>query len=112
MTLTIFMRASVQQQLLLGVLAFSFVIMAILVLYGKARIISLILSYSLSLVLSLIVFSNTEAKGYLEYYMIGFFNLVAMGITVLIGFYAWQGIPIAVISILALVMNLFVRTAA
>lgn len=112
MTLTIFMRASVQQQLLLGVLAFSFVIMAILVLYGKARIISLILSYSLSLVLSLIVFSNPEAKGYLEYYMIGFFNLVAMGITVLIGFYAWQGIPIAVISILALVMNLFVRTAA
>ena len=58
------------------------------------------------------IVSNPEAKGYLEYYMIGFFNLVAMGITVLIGFYAWQGIPIAVISILALVMNLFVRTAA
>lgn len=108
--LAVFMRGSRQQQVLLGFLSVSFIFMSLLVLYGKARIISLILSYSLSIVLSLIVFSNPETKGYLEYYMIGFFNLVAMGITVLVGFYAWQGIPIAAVSILALVANLFIRT--
>ena len=90
-------------------LSFLFTGFSILVLYGKARGVSLSLSYILSIMLTLMIFTNPGHFGYLEYYMIGFLNLFAMIVTLLVGFYAWQTIPIVVIIIISLILDCYLR---
>lgn len=107
--MTLVIRSSGLERPIIGVLFAVFVVISAMVLYGRARQASLALSFVLSVVLSSLVFTNPNCNGYLEYYLIGFMNMFAMGLTILVGFYKWQVFPIAGISILAVVLNAFLR---
>ncbi len=82
---------------------------ALLALYGKARIASLLMTTVLSVVLSSIVFLSGGSKSFFEFYMIGFLNLFAMALTVLVEYYSWQVFFTAAYSSFAVVLNLFLR---
>lgn len=101
----------IQKQFLLG-LAALFFLFNILVMSGKAKLVSLCLTYILSVLLSTIVFTIPNIPGFVELYMIGFMNLFVMGLTSLIGFYSWQSLPIAGINIAAVLADYFFRISA
>jgi methyl-accepting chemotaxis protein len=103
------LRSSGMHRVFVGGAGVIFALLAVLVLYGKARFSSLASSYLLSVLLSLMVFLNPVTQGYLEFYMIGFMNLFAIGVTLLIGYYSWQGFPVVGITAAALLANLVLR---
>lgn len=103
------MQGAAAQRLLLGAMGCVFAALSALSLYGKARFSSLAASYILSVLLSLMIFLNSETHGFIEYYMIGFMNLFALSLTLLIGFYSWQGFPIIGINAVAVIAETFVR---
>lgn len=83
--------------------------LAALVLYGRAILASLLTSTILSIILSAIVFLNADYENFFEYYMIGFFNLFAMGLTILIAYRSWQVFFIAATTIIAVILNTVFR---
>lgn len=107
----IIQSAGIEKMVILLLAAFFFIAM-ILILLGKAAFASLCLTYFLSIALSLMVFFNPNISGYIEFYMIGFFNIFVMTLTSFIGFYAWQSFPIVVINFVAIVANFILRSKA
>lgn len=80
-----------------------------LVLAGKARVSSILISLILSVLLSSLTFMLPAYRGFMEFYMVGFLNLFAMGVTVVIAYWSWQVFFIAGTAAIAVFLNLLTR---
>ena len=94
--------------LLFAMFAYMFVLAA-LVLAGKAKTASVMTSLFLSIAFSSMTFMRSGYAGYVEFYLIGFLNLFAMGVTLLIAYRPWQVLLIPGAATVAVFSNLFLR---
>jgi len=83
--------------------------LSVLTFLGKARSASFLTTVILSVVLSAVPFLNSSVENFYEFYMIGAFNLFAMGLTALVEFRSWQVFFTAGVSAVAVTLDQVLR---
>jgi len=109
LTVALIIRMNGSGRILLWALFGCMIAIASLVLLGKARAASVLISLILSILLSSLTFLIPEHRGFMEFYLIGTLNLFAMGVTIMIAYWPWQVFFIAGTATIAVIMNLFTR---
>lgn len=109
LTIALIIRIEGSGRILLWALFACMAIIASLVLVGKARVSSILVSLTLSMLLSSLSFMLPVYRGFMEFYLIGFLNLFAMGVTIMIAYWAWQVFFIAVTATVAFLLDLITR---
>lgn len=109
LTIALIIRMEGSGRNMLWALSACMTVLAFLVLAGKARAASVLVSLILSILLSSLTFMLPVYRGFMEFYMIGFLNLFAMGVTVVIAYWAWQVFFISGTATIAVLLNLFAR---
>ncbi len=107
--MTVVIQTKGNERLLISGLFCILAALSVLTLFGKAKIASFLTTTVLSMALSGLVFLNPEGHGYFELYFIGFLNLFAMGLTVLVEYRSWQVFFPAAYSAFAIVLALIFR---
>lgn len=108
-TVALVIRMDGYGRILLWALFAGMAVIAGLVLTGKARVSSILVSLVLSVLLSSLTFMLPAYRGFMEFYMVGFLNLFAMGVTIVIAYWSWQVFFIAGTASIAVVLNLVLR---
>lgn len=109
LTIALIIRIEGSGRILLWALFACMAIIASLVLVGKAKVSSILVSLTLSMLLSSLSFMLPVYRGFMEFYLIGFLNLFAMGVTIMIAYWAWQVFFIAGTATAAVIMDLITR---
>lgn len=84
-------------------------VFSVMILFGRARGASFLTTTVISIVLSSIAFLNADFEGFYEFYMIGFLNLFAMGVTALVQYRSWQVFFPAAYASFAVLADFFFR---